>query len=215
MAGQRFEFRQCTNPACGLRYPLVERNAFGERCPACLGETVAVAHGTLNEEGTGELPPPGNGPAALIDNVRSAWNVGSMFRSAEGFGICHLYLCGITSTPEDVHVRKTALGAESIVSWSAHKNAVQLASKLKEEGRVIWALERTANSVPLSSLMPGARLDQVVLVVGNEQAGVDPGVIELADRVVHIEMQGRKRSFNVAVAFAVAAALLSEKQVHG
>ncbi len=212
MAGQHFEFRQCINPECGLRYPLVERNAFGERCPACLGETVTVAQGRLEREENHREKPGGNGPSALIDNVRSAWNVGSMFRSAEGFGICHLYLCGITATPENAHVGKTALGAENIVAWSAHKNAVQLVSRLKDEGRSIWALERTAGSVPLRSVLSSAELEKVVLVVGNEQAGIDPGIIDLADRVVHIEMQGRKRSFNVAVAFAVAAALLSDKR---
>ena len=75
---------------------------------------------------------------------------------------------------------------------------------------MIWALERTDQSVPLQSALPAARMDQVVLVVSNEQAGIDPGVTELADRVVHIEMRGQKRSFNVAVAFAVAAALLTD-----
>lgn len=206
--GHSFQFRQCTNPACGLRYPLVERNAFGERCPACLAETVTVAEGGIEQEEEGYVQTPAEGPAALIDNVRSAWNVGSMFRSAEGFGISHLYLCGITATPENEHVRKTALGAENVVSWSAHKNAVELAQQLKAEGRSIWALERTSESVPLDSALHRVQKDKVVLVVGNEQAGVDPGIIALADRVVHIEMRGRKRSFNVAVAFAVAVAAL-------
>ncbi len=179
----------------------------------CLGETVTVAQGALEqEENRNERPSYRNGPAALLDNVRSAWNVGSIFRSAEGLGICHLYLCGITATPENAHVGKTALGAESIVPWSAHKNAVQLVGKLKAEGRTIWALERTAASVPLGSLLSGRKLDKLVLVVGNEQAGIDPGIIELADRVAHVEMLGRKRSFNVAVAFAVAAALLRPKE---
>ncbi len=212
MDGQRFEFRQCTNPECGLRYPLVERSAFGERCPICLGETKAVAQGTLEQEEPGDVQQAERtGPAALIDNVRSAWNVGSMFRSAEGFGIAHLYLCGITATPENEHVRKTALGAERIVAWSAHKNAVELAGELKAKGCEIWALERTRESVALQSALQGAQLHRIVLVVGNEQAGVDPGIVALADRLVHIEMQGRKRSFNVAVAFAVAASVLQAK----
>ncbi len=209
MDGQRFEFRQCVNPDCVLRYPLVELNAFGERCPACLGETKAVAQGTLEQEGAGdEQGSVRSGPAALIDNVRSAWNVGSMFRSAEGFGICHLYLCGITATPENEHVRKTALGAENIVPWSAHKNAMKLAGELKANGCEIWALERTRQSVPLRSALTATQLEKIVLVMGNEQAGVDPGILSLAHRIVHIEMQGRKRSFNVAVAFAVAASAL-------
>src|SRR5512146_2963696 len=98
MAKQGFEFRQCTNPDCGLRYPLVERNEFGKRCPVCLGETTPVAEGQLEQEDDAPgIQVPGTGPAALLDNVRSSWNVGSIFRSAEGFGISHLYLCGITA----------------------------------------------------------------------------------------------------------------------
>ncbi len=178
----------------------------------CLGETVMVAEGRLEQEdarATGRREV--TGLAALIDNVRSTWNVGSIFRSAEGFGIRHLYLCGITATPEDVDLRKTALGAESFVPWSAHRNAVQLIKRLKDEGREIWALERMAGSEALESATASTQMGKIVLVVGNEQAGIDPGILELADRVVHIEMQGRKRSFNVAVAFAVAAAALRSK----
>ncbi len=176
----------------------------------CLGETIAVADGRLErEEGGDSAPRSRTGPAALIDNVRSAWNVGSIFRSAEGFGICHLYLCGITASPEDERVRKTALGAEKVVPWSAHRDAVQLVARLKQEGSAIWALERTRESVALRSVVAGDQTRKIVLVVGNEQAGIDPGILEAADRVVHIDMQGRKRSFNVAVAFAVAAAALA------
>lgn len=210
MASGSFQFRLCLNPDCGLRYPLIDRSRFGERCPACLGETMMAAEGVLESEAASEQLPPGTGPEALIDNVRSAWNVGSMFRSAEGFGIRHLYLCGISATPENARVKKTALGAEEAVTWSAHKNAVNLVDTLRRSGRVIWALERTANSIPLESAMSNSSLPRsILLVVGNEQVGIDPGVLDLADRIVHLNMQGRKRSLNVAVAFAVAAYALN------
>ncbi len=206
MSDEAFEFRLCLNPDCGLRYPLIERNRFGERCPSCLGKTKLVAEGALEREHDLGQPWADGGPEALIDNVRSAWNIGSIFRSAEGFGIRHLYLCGISATPENPDVKKTALGAEQVVPWSAHRNAVSLVQTLKENGRAIWALERTADSISIESALHGSpALENIVLVVGNEQAGIDPGILELADRIVHLEMQGRKRSFNVAVAFAVAA----------
>ncbi len=191
---------------------MVEPNQFGERCPICLGETIAVVQRTLaqEEDPTLQRTQPGPRMEAVIDNVRSAWNVGSIFRSAEGFGVCHLYLGGITPTPENEQVRKTALGAENIVPWSAHRNAVALIDQLKAEGRAIWALERTAGSRPLDVVREERpRLDNVVMVVGNELAGIDPGILERADQIVHVEMRGRKRSFNVAVAFAVAAHVLS------
>ncbi|MCL4531406.1 MAG: TrmH family RNA methyltransferase [Chloroflexi bacterium] len=146
----------------------------------------------------------------MLDNIRSAWNVGSIFRTADGFGFKHLYLCGITPTPDNEAVTKTSLGAEDFVTWSAHKDAVKLASGLKKEGFAIWALEQTKNSELLEA---AARLlkpnHPIALVVGSEVTGVDPGILEIADKVVHLPMRGQKRSFNVAIAFAIAAALLS------
>ncbi len=203
------EIRVCQN--CGLRYPLVKDQKFGERCPVCLGQTVAVLEQTLDRE-----PPTENQTLdskinlrVLLDNVRSAWNVGSILRSADGFEFRHAYLCGITPTPENLDVRKTALGAEDSVSWSAHKNAVELVRQLKTGGFEIWALEKTANSAPILLTLQKSKMpNQLALVVGNEVTGVDPGILEIADRVVHLPMRGQKRSFNVAIAFAVAAQIL-------
>jgi 23S rRNA (guanosine2251-2'-O)-methyltransferase len=207
MRARSFQFRLCINPGCGLRYPLIDLNQFGDRCPVCLGETIAVAEGVLNGEPHERPPEPSSKYVeALLDNVRSAWNVGSIFRSAEGFGMHHLYLCGITATPDNERVRKTALGAESTVPWSAHKNGVAQIRDLKSRGHTVWALEHTRRSVSLDAVAhdgPGSGI--LVLVVGSEQAGIDPGILELCDQVAHLEMHGRKESFNVAVAFAVAA----------
>ena len=203
-----YQFRLCLNPDCGLRYPLSDTNTFGDRCPVCLGETSVVAERTADREQHGSAPAKSrvSSLSALLDNVRSALNVGSMFRTAEGYGFGNLYLCGVTPTPEDPKVRKAALGAEALVSWSAHRNAVTLVSALKEKGESVWALERTAKSHALeAALNTAGRTGKRILVVGNERAGVDPGILELADQVVHLEMKGAKRSFNVAVAFAIAA----------
>ncbi len=208
MQSEHAEFRLCMNPECGLRYPLMEKSKFGTRCPVCLGATRIVAQSEVTRELT---PERAHGPAkpgleGVIDNVRSAWNVGSIFRSAEGFGVCHLYLCGITPSPDHPEVQKTALGAQETVSWSAHKNAVQLVEELKAQGKVIWALERTRGSRALGSVpQAGLSKSNLVLVIGNERAGVDPGILRHADQIMHIDMRGRKNSYNAAVAFAVAA----------
>jgi 23S rRNA (guanosine2251-2'-O)-methyltransferase len=206
-----FDFRLCVNPDCGLRYPAPRGNKAGERCPVCLGHTVLVEESAAPYEGIEKSTnaPSNNELQAVLDNVRSALNVGSIFRSAEGYGLRHLYLCGITPTPSAPGLRKTALGAEELVKWYVHKNAVQLISSLKNDGYCIWALEHTPESRTLESVLATAKQgERRVLVVGNERAGVDPGILRLADQVVHLTMHGRKGSFNVAVAFAIAAHVL-------
>ena len=142
--------------------------------------------------------------AVLLDNIRSAWNVGSILRSADGFGFGHAYLCGITPTPEADAVRKTSLGAEEYVTWSHHNNAVKLAKGLKKEGWMILALEEDERSITLSRGKK-VKIDKTVLIVGNEVTGVDPELLDLADHILTIPMHGQKRSFNVANAFSIAA----------
>jgi tRNA G18 (ribose-2'-O)-methylase SpoU len=145
--------------------------------------------------------------AVLLDNIRSAWNVGSILRSADGFGFNHAYLCGITPTPEQDAVQKTSLGAEEYVTWSYHPNAVQLVKGLKKEGWTILALEEDKRSIALSKVKT-MKADRVALVVGNETTGVDPELLDLADHILYIPMRGQKRSFNVANAFSVAGYVL-------
>jgi 23S rRNA (guanosine2251-2'-O)-methyltransferase len=206
-----FQIRVCQNPDCGLRYPLVANSNFGERCPVCLGQTKAVIEQSLIRD-----PLPDNGPlptsancAVVLDNIRSALNVGSIFRSADGFGFQHVYLCGFTPTPVNVEVCKSAVGAEQFVEWSTHKNAVELIRSLKGEGRQIWVMEKTRTSISINSAVPTREKSRsLVLIVGNEVTGVDPGILDIADCEVHIPMCGQKRSFNVAVAFAVAAQII-------
>ena len=148
--------------------------------------------------------------AVLLDNIRSAWNVGSILRSADGFGFAHAYLCGITPTPENEAVSKTALGAEDTVTWSLHKDAVKLIKGLKKEGWKVKALEDDRRSVSIKDEGARTKVDpeaenRVVLIVGNEATGVDPGLLDLCDQIYHIPMRGEKKSFNVAIAFSVAA----------
>jgi len=149
--------------------------------------------------------------AVLLDNIRSAWNVGSILRSADGFGFAHAYLCGITPTPDNETVQKTSLGAEESVAWSYHKDAVTLIKGLKSEGWRISALEEDQRAVAITEAseaglaFPQPPVQREVLIVGNEVTGVDPGLLDQSDMIYYIPMHGQKRSFNVAIAFGIAA----------
>lgn len=204
-----YEIRICET--CGLRYPLTEGNAFGVRCPACMGETRIILRRPLIRETEPPLPDSLSAArrrrkaaahAVLLDNIRSAWNVGSIFRSAEGFGFGHAYCCGITPTPENEAVAKTSLGAEEWVTWSYHKDAVKLIKGLKREGWRVYALEEDPRAIPLKKKKS---TDSTVLIVGNEVTGVDPELLDLCDAVYYIPMRGAKKSFNAAIAFGIAA----------
>ena len=213
MPPDSYQIRLC--PSCGLRYPLTDGNNFGTRCPACLGETRLLLTRSLLTHPARPLPDSfhreGGGSAkkvwkaALLDNVRSAWNVGSIFRSADGFGFAHAYLCGITPTPESEAVRKTSLGAEDNVTWSYHKDALKLANGLKKEGWQVWSLEADPRAISISTAAISKENFPVILIVGNEITGVDPGMLDLSDRIFYIPMHGEKTSFNVAIAFGIAA----------
>jgi rRNA methylases len=148
--------------------------------------------------------------AVLLDNIRSAWNVGSILRSADGFGFNHAYLCGITPTADNEAVTKTSLGAEDAVPWSYHKDAVKLVKGLKTEGWKVYAMEDDERAVSLASSRSNALTDTPgsalhVLIVGNEVTGIDPELLDLCDGIFYIPMHGEKKSFNVAIAFGIAA----------
>lgn len=151
--------------------------------------------------------------AVLLDNIRSAWNVGSILRSADGFGFSHAFLCGITPTADNEAVTKTALGAENTVPWSYHKDAVRLVGGLRSKGWKVYALEDDQRAEPLGNLSSSSLRKgdfNHVLILGNEVSGVDPGLLRLCDQIIHIPMRGEKRSFNVAIAFGIAAYALTE-----
>ncbi len=209
-----YQIRQCKNLDCGLRYPLTEGHPFGERCPLCLGSTQVELKRPLSQEPfpAALLPSPfqGEGPGvrveALLDNVRSAWNVGAIFRTADAFGVRRLHLCGITPTPENAAVAKTALGAHKTIPWTTSKNVLTTARELKATGARLWALEQDERAVPISDLrlpdLPTPNLP-IILIVGNEITGVDPALLDLCDQIVYIPMRGQKRSLNVEVAFGI------------
>jgi 23S rRNA (guanosine2251-2'-O)-methyltransferase len=204
-----FFIRQCENPECRFRFPVEQGSLKGRRCPRCGALTQVVDLPNINRsvERFTEAPAAPQ-IEALLDNVRSTFNVGAMFRTADGAGLRHLHLCGITPTPDNPKIAKTALGAEQSVPWSQHLNALDAALFLKEKGLRLWALEGGPQAQSLFTATP--RVDRslpalpILLVVGNEVSGVDPGLLALCERVVAIPMQGSKRSLNVAIAFGVA-----------
>ncbi len=147
--------------------------------------------------------------SVLLDNIRSAWNVGSILRSADGFGFMHAYLCGITPTADNEAVTKTSLGAEDAVPWSYHKDAVKLVNGLKKEDWKVYALEEDDRAISISPRLRGDAPALEILIIGNEVTGVDPELLDLCDAIFHIPMRGEKKSFNVAIAFGIAAYALT------
>jgi 23S rRNA (guanosine2251-2'-O)-methyltransferase len=138
--------------------------------------------------------------AALLDDVRSLYNVGAFFRTADAAGLSRLYLCGITGRPPHSGIRKTALGAEQVVAWEHASDAVALARQLRDQGYEIAAVETSLRSVDLFDWKPAF---PVCLIFGNEVDGIRPELAEVADTHVRIPMLGIKHSLNVATAAGV------------
>lgn len=201
-----FEIRQCTHPECGLRLPIDPVLHRGAYCPRC-GEPMIRAAAPYQHRHPRVETRLKRRLSVLLDNLRSAYNTGAIFRTADGVGAAHLYLGGITPTPSDnTAVQKTALGSELAVPWSSHPNACVVGQELHAEGFRLLALETTTRSVPLFEVdLQHFGSDPLLVVVGNEQAGIDPGVLDLCDLVLALPMVSSKSSLNVAVAFGVAA----------
>lgn len=139
---------------------------------------------------------------AVLNNVRSLYNVGSIFRTADGAGLEKLWLCGITGHPPDTQISKTALGAEKEIPWEYRKDASELLQELKTKGYSVVLLEQTAESISFQDYYPSG---PVCLVVGNEIEGVSESLLPFCDKTVEIDMAGVKNSLNVTVAFGIVA----------
>jgi 23S rRNA (guanosine2251-2'-O)-methyltransferase len=203
-----WRYFECQSSSCTFRFP-AEWGA-GQRisCPRCGAETRAILP---THEQVPALPIlDTNTPlhSALLDNLRSAYNVGSIFRTADACGMRHLYLCGITPLPSHPGVRKTALGAEESLPWSYAPNNVLLAQHLKREGHYLIGVETASNAHSLFEIGHLPSNSPWTIVVGNEVAGIDPELQTLCDVLLWIPMQGYKRSLNVAVAFGIVAYFL-------
>jgi 23S rRNA (guanosine2251-2'-O)-methyltransferase len=202
---KKYYYRQCRNGDCHFRFPSEADPDTQVRCPKCGYRTdvsimiYADPSPRMRRSRQERL-----GFSVFLDNIRSAYNVGSIFRTADGAGISHLYLGGITPTPRMPKVSKTALGADEWISWSYHLNGPAKILELKDDGWVIWGLENNADSQPLVQMIQPSKDQSILLVVGNELTGVDPAILELCDHILSLPMLGNKQSLNVSVAFGIA-----------
>ena len=146
--------------------------------------------------------------AVVADNVRSAFNMGGIFRTADFFGAEKLVLCGYTPTPENAQVKKTALGADESTPWEHVGDVRDAIDRLRAEGRRIYALETVDGATDIATCEP---VFPCAILLGNERFGLDPDVVAMADEVLEIPSRGLKNSLNVVSAFAVAAAFFRRK----
>lgn len=153
------------------------------------------------------LPP--TGLVVVLDNVRSAQNVGSAFRSSDSFKADRIWLCGICAVPPSAEIRKSALGAEESVPWEYSKDTLAVVESLKKEGYVVVAVEQTVNSVSLEDFEPqcwdasSQTGKKYAFVFGNEVDGVSQEVVDASDFSLEIPQFGTKHSLNVSVSVGV------------
>ena len=134
----------------------------------------------------------------VLDDVRSLYNVGSVFRSCDAFRVEAVYLCGITATPPHVEIHKTALGAEDSVAWRHYDNASQAVEALHAEGVFIYSVEQVEDSQKLQTLRL-ERGKRYAVILGNEVKGVHQSVVDACDGCLEIPQFGIKHSLNVSV----------------
>jgi len=149
----------------------------------------------------------------FLENVRSLYNVGSIFRTSDAVLLSKLYLTGFTPYPPRPEISKTALGAVESVPWSYHKKPLDAVEEIKSKGIKLIVLEQTAESTPIWELP--ADIFPVCIAVGNEIGGITKDVIDAADIAVEIPMMGVKHSLNVAVAYGIAVYRLFEMYTEG
>jgi len=204
-ASSKYQIRQCERKECHFRFSVLANRSLGERCPRCGAATKALDAPYQDHE-VKKKEPLSNGFSieTLLDNIRSVFNVGAIFRTADAVGIRYVHLCGITPTPDNPKLSKTALGAEKAVPWAHYTNGLAATELLREQGKRLWALEGGPRSESLFDVTFDLCDSPIVLIMGNEVSGVDPGILKQCERVFYLPMQGLKRSLNVAVAFGIA-----------
>jgi len=200
-----FATQECSDWDCRFRFPLITGSDAVNDCPKCGAAIKQVGSPYARHSvGRGDRTARAIKMQALLDNVRSLYNVGSIFRTAEAAGISQMHLCGITPTPDNPRLEKTAIGAQQMIPWQYSNNGLERAENLKNQGFELWAIEGGARAKPLfeSGLPPENQ--PIVLVIGNELAGIDPDILAICEHVLYIPMGGSKESLNVTVAFGIA-----------
>lgn len=196
-------FRECSNSNCAFRYPDLDGTFEKTFCPKCGQPTNLVSRidesflNTFSLKTHIQITP-------FLDNIRSVYNVGSILRTCEGFGIDEIILSGITPTPQHPRMNKTGLGSANLIKWQHFNNGFQKAANLKESGVQLVSFENSPNAIPLPKLTKKKINQNICIVFGNENLGIDPGILEISDIVTAIPMMGKKESYNVSVAFGIA-----------
>lgn len=157
----------------------------------------------------------------ILDNVRSALNVGSIFRTSSGIGVDKIYLCGITPTPFETGKKfegqnkkrkdfiKTSLGSEEEIAWEYRENILDLIKELKKENFEIISLEQNKKSVDYKNVK--INKENIAVIVGSETDGIQKEILDLSDQITEIPMLGLKESLNVTIAYAILAYKLWDK----
>lgn len=153
---------------------------------------------------------PKSGLAIVLDNVRSLHNVGSVFRTADAYLTDQILLCGITATPPNAEIHKTALGAENSVEWSYHPYTLDAVKTLQEEGYKVYAIEQAHGSTMLTDFEVSEG-EKIAVVLGNEVKGVQQEVINLCDGCIELPQFGTKHSLNVSITAGIVIWELSQK----
>lgn len=138
----------------------------------------------------------------VLDNIRSCNNIGSVFRTSDALLIEKILLCGITATPPNREIHKTALDAENSVKWEYFAETKQAVQMLVDSGYKVYAVEQVENSIPLTEFIPGQNR-KIALIFGNEVKGVEQEALDLCCQSIEIPQYGTKHSFNVSVSAGI------------
>jgi len=140
--------------------------------------------------------------AVVLDNVRSMHNIGSIFRTSDGFAVERVCLCGITAQPPHREIEKTALGATQSIAWNYFETTVEAVEQLRKDGYQIIAIEQAENSLMLNTFIP-KKTTKYALIFGNEVNGVSDEVMQMIDSCIEIPQFGTKHSFNIVVSAGI------------
>jgi len=140
--------------------------------------------------------------AVVLDNVRSMHNIGSIFRTSDGFAVEQVVLCGITAQPPHREIEKTALGATQSINWTYHEDVVTAVQQLRADGYKIIAIEQAENTEMLNEFTPDKN-SKYALIFGNEVNGVSDEVMQIIDTCIEIPQFGTKHSFNIVVSAGI------------
>ena len=179
------------NTQINLVFSSLNRNFVGEMRKI---RTIEMQRLTLDEFKQAEKLP----LVVILDDVRSMYNVGSVFRTCDAFRVESVYLCGISCTPPATEIHKTALGAEESVNWKYFTTALEAVESLKKEGYTVLSVEQVEHSTKLQTFVP-QRGQKYAVVMGNEVKGVHQEVVDASDGCLEIPQLGTKHSMNVSV----------------